>query len=345
MLAAVVSHCRTCDELLEDDARFCGMCGANLVDGNFGRSVGGRYVVYQKIGTGTLGTVYRGEQRSNGRKVAIKLLTASDHHDPQAAARFEREAAVLMHLRSPHTVSIFDSGREPDGTLFIVMELSPGRSLAHVLRRDGRLPWQRVMRIMLGLAESLAEAHAANIIHRDLTPKNILVEERATTQDFVKVSDFGLAKVIGANVRLSPVGQTVGAVEFASPESLMHREVDGRSDLYAVGVLAYLLIAGVHPFAHARSYGDMVAAHVQQSPAPLTSLVPDVAGDVVALLDTLMQKDPARRYPDASTLVAQLRLLLSGLPSEQGPGMTVRTDEGEEDTFLSDIPSVPPRAK
>lgn len=317
------------------------MCGAILIDENFGRVVAGRYVVLQRIGVGTLGVVYRGQQKSLRRRVAIKLLRPGDHQDPSAADRFTREAQVLTYLSSPHTISIYDFGRDVDDTLFIVMELSPGRSLAHLLRKHGRLPWPRALRILLGLCESLADAHARNVIHRDLTPKNILIEERATTQDFVKVSDFGLAKVIGASVTLSPVGQSVGAVEFASPESFLHRGIDGRSDLYAVGVLAYLLIAGVHPFQHARSYGDMVAAHVQGTPPSLASHVPDLPADVAAVIETLLEKDPDRRYPDAGTLAAQLRLLLSSLPSELGPGLTVRTDEGEEDTFLSEIPSKP----
>jgi eukaryotic-like serine/threonine-protein kinase len=341
MLVLAVTHCRNCDEALEDDAKFCGMCGATLIDENFERLIGERYQVQHLIGAGSLGTVYRGEQRGTHRKIAIKLLAPSAQHDPAAGARFEREAAVLMQLRSPHTVSIYDSGREPDGTLFIVMELSPGRSLAHVLEREGRLPWPRVMRILLGLCESLAEAHSINIIHRDLTPKNILVEERPTTRDFIKVSDFGLVKVLGMNTRISPVGQTVGAVEYAAPESLMHRPIDGRSDLYALGVLAFLLLSGRHPFAHARSYGDMIAAHVKGTPAPISTLVPDIPADVEALLDTLLQKDPERRYADANTLAAQIRLLMWNVPSDPGPGMTVRTLEGEEDTFLSEIPSKP----
>jgi serine/threonine protein kinase len=336
-----VSHCGTCDEPFEDEARFCGMCGANLVDESFGRVIGGRYTVYQRIGAGTFGIVYRGETQGTNRKVAIKLLPPSDRQNPAAAGRFEREAAVLMHLRSPHTINVYDSGREPDGTLYIVMELSPGRSLERLLRKEGRLSWQRVLRIMLGVTESLAEAHAINVIHRDLTLKNILIEERATVQDFVKVTDFGLAKVIGANVRLSPVGETVGSVEFASPEALMRREVDGRSDLYSLGVLAYLLIAGAHPFQRARSYGDMLAAHVQMTPPPLASVVADVSADAAALIETLMQKDPERRYPDANTFAAQLRLVLSTVPAEPAPGMTIRTDEGDESTLLADIPSKP----
>jgi serine/threonine-protein kinase len=318
------------------------MCGANLVDESYGRVIGGRYTVYQRIGAGTFGIVYRGDTQGTGRKVAVKLLPPSDRQHPSAAGRFEREAAVLMHLRSPHTINVYDSGREPDGTLYIVMELSSGRSLLHLLRREGRLPWQRVLRIMLGVTESLAEAHAMNVIHRDLTLKNILIEERATVQDFVKVTDFGLAKVIGANVRLSPVNETVGSVEFASPEALLRRDVDGRSDLYSLGVLAYLLIAGVHPYHSARSYGDMLGAHVQMTAPPLSAIVPDVSPDAVSLIETLMQKDPDRRYPDANTFAAQLRLVLSTLPVEQAPGLTIRTDEGDESTLLAEIPSKPP---
>jgi serine/threonine-protein kinase len=119
----------------------------------------------------------------------------------------------------------------------------------------------------------------------------------------------------------------------------MRKPIDGRADLYALGVLAYLLISGDHPFKHARSYGDMIAAHVEQAPVPLSSLRSDVPPEVDSLISTLMQKDAARRYPDAPTLAAQLNLLIAGIPPE--PGMTIRTDEGEEDTFLSDIPSKP----
>lgn len=317
------------------------MCGTSLVDANYGRVIGGRYVVHQRIGAGSAGAVYRGVQHNTGRNVAIKLLSDSDQDDPAGTARFEREAQVLLQLRSQHTINIYDFNREPDGTLYIVMELSPGRTLSNVLRREGPLLWPRVLRILLALCDSLGEAHSLGIIHRDLTPRNILLEERATNLDFVKVSDFGLAKILGASVSISPAGATVGSVEYASPESLMRRPIDGRSDLYALGILGYLLVTGTHPFSHARSYGDMVAAHVQATPPPLSSLRAEVPADVEALLATLMQKDAARRYPDAATVAAQLKLMLSMLQSDVGPGMTVRTDEGEEETFLADIPARP----
>ncbi len=312
------------------------MCGVGLVDDNFGRTIAGRYEIRQRVGVGSLGAVYRAEQRGVHRKLAIKLLPDSPQRDPLAAERFRREGQVLVSLRSQHTITTYEIGAEPDGTLFIAMELSPGKSLAHLLRKEGPQPWPRVLRILAGLCDSLGEAHALGIIHRDLKPENILVEDRATNPHFVKVSDFGLAKVIGSNLRISPVGQNVGSVEHASPEQLLDRPIDGRSDLYGLGVLAFLLIAGAHPFSHARSFGDLVAAHVKHTPPRLSSVRRDVPADLDALIACLLEKDPARRYPDAPTLAAQLGLLLSGLPAE--PGATIRVDEGEEDTFLAEIP-------
>jgi serine/threonine-protein kinase len=280
--------------------------------------------------------VYRAEQVGLGRKLAIKLLPDSAQRDPLAVERFRREGQVLVSLRSQHTVTTFEFDRDSDGSLYIAMELSPGRSLAQVLRQEGAQPWERVLRILAGLADSLGEAHALGIIHRDLKPENILVEERATNRHFVKLSDFGLAKVVGANLRLSPVGQNVGSVEYSSPEQLLDRAIDGRSDLYGLGVLAYQLITGAHPFRDSRSFGEMVAAQISKVPAPVRSLRPEVPADVEALLACLLEKDPARRYPDAQTLAAQLGLLLTGIPVE--PGATIRTDEGEEDTFIAETP-------
>jgi serine/threonine-protein kinase len=332
----VSTHCHTCDEVLEDDARFCGMCGASLVDENFGRVVAGRYVLRQRVGAGSLGVVYRAEQLPTKRKLAIKLLPGSAQRDPLVAERFRREGHVLVSLRSQHTLTTYEFDREPDGTLYIAMELSPGRSLAHVLRKDGPQPWPRVMRILAGLCDSLGEAHALGIVHRDLKPENILVEERATNPHFVKLSDFGLAKVLAADLRISPVGTNVGSIEFSSPEQLLDRPIDTRSDLYGLGVLAYLLIAGVHPFHQARTFGELVAAHVRAQPPPLRALRPDVPPDVESLIACLLEKDPARRYPDAQTVSAQLGLLLAGVPPE--PGATIRIDEGEEDTMLAEVP-------
>ena len=330
------THCHTCDEILEDDARFCGVCGVSLVDENFGRTIASRYVLRQRVGAGSLGAVYKAEQTGTRRKLAIKLLSGDATRDPLTVERFRREGHVLVNLRSHHTVTTYEFDREPDGSLYIAMELSGGRSLAHVLRHDGPLPWQNVMRILVGLCNSLGEAHALGVVHRDLKPENILVEERPTNSYFVKVSDFGLAKVLGANLRISPVGQNVGSVEFSSPEQLLDRPIDARSDLYGLGMLAYLLITGRHPFSESRTFGEMVAAHIHAQPTPLRSLRPDVPADADSLIMCLLEKNPDRRYPNAATLAAQINLLLSGVPPE--PGATVRTNEAEEDTYLAEMP-------
>jgi serine/threonine protein kinase len=332
----VSTRCHTCNETLEDDARFCGVCGVNLVDDNFGRTIARRYVLRQRVGAGSLGAVYKAEQSGTGRKLAIKLLPDTAQRNPTIVERFRREGHVLVNLRSHHTVTTYEFDREPDGSLYIAMELSPGRSLAQVLRHDGPIPWPIVMRILVGLCNSLGEAHALGVIHRDLKPENILVEHRPTEAYFVKVSDFGLAKILGANLRISPVGQNVGSVELASPEGLLDRPIDGRADLYGLGVLAFLLITGIHPFSESRTFGEMVAAHISKVPPLVSSLRPEVPPDVDALIACLLEKDPNRRYPDTSTLAAQISLLLSGLPPE--PGATIRTDEADEDTYLAEAP-------
>ena len=331
--------CDRCGERLDAVARFCGACGAEIRDPNIQRTVAGRYVLRERIASGSLGIVYAAEQIGVGRKVAIKMLPADSNRDVQTVERFRREGEVLCKLRSPHTVTTYEFDREPDGSLYIAMELSAGQSLAHVLRREGPMPWPRVMKVLQGLCDSLGEAHAMGIIHRDLKPENILVEERATNRQFVKVSDFGLAKVMAANLRISPVGQNVGSIEFSSPEQLLDRPLDARSDLYGLGVLAFLLISGVHPFAEARTFGEMVASHIQKMPPRLTAVRPDVPPDVEALIACLLEKDPNRRYPDTATLSAQLGLLLTGTPPE--PGATIRTDESEEDTLMADMPVKP----
>jgi serine/threonine-protein kinase len=221
------------------------------------------------------------------------------------------------------------------------MELSPGRSLAQLFRAEGTLDWRRVLHILAGLCDSLTEAHAQGVIHRDLRPENILVEHRPTARDFVKVTDFGLAKVINDSSSPSPtpVGQQIGTIQYASPEQLLSKPLDGRADLYALGVLGFLLVTGKHPLAFARSFGDLVAAHIQHVPARASTLNPEVPPDVDEILARCMEKDPFRRYPDAHALSATIKLALANVPANTGD--TIPSDPGEEDTMLGAIPEKP----
>jgi len=338
-----VRSCATCGETLGADARFCGVCGTRLADPNIGRVIGQRYVLRELIGEGSLGVVYRADQLGMQRKLAIKLLPADPQRDPRTVERFRREGAVLCKLRSPHTVTTYEFDREPDGSLYIAMELSPGRSLADIFRTEGALEATRVLRILGGLCDSLGEAHSLGVVHRDLRPSNILIETRAAQRDFVKVTDFGLAKVIADSDSPSPtpVGETIGTIQFASPEQLLSKPLDGRADLYALGVLGFLLVTGQHPLAGARSFGDLVAAHIGKVPPRASAVRAGVPADVDEILARCLEKDPARRYPDAQALAATITVALQAYPTSFSD--TIKTDPGDEDTMLAATPLKPPK--
>jgi serine/threonine-protein kinase len=328
----VALQCKRCGGRFPLEAEFCGRCGFELVDPNIGRTVALRYVLQAKIGSGSLGVVYRAEQIGLGRKVACKILHAEDR-DPRTVERFLREGQLLCHLRSPHTITTYEYGSEPDGSLYIAMEMSPGRTLASLLRNGAPFPWPRALRVLAGLCDSLSEAHQLGIVHRDLKPDNILLEARANERDFVKVTDFGLAKTLAEATQHSPPKETVASIRYVSPEQLLVRPLDARSDIYALGLLGYHMITGVHPFHSARSFGDLVSAHIHAVPAPPTSVTPDLPADLDVLLACCLDKERDRRFADTAALVAMINLLLTGVPHE---GDTIRErDPGEEDTLLA----------
>jgi serine/threonine-protein kinase len=334
-------RCQRCGEQLEVTAKFCGACGAGIIDRNIGRVIGGRYTLRERIGEGSIGMVYAADHVLLGRKLAIKLLPTGSEHDPTLIERFRREGEVLCQLRSPHTVTTYEFDHDADGTLYIAMEASPGKSLAEVFRREGPFEWPRVLRILVGLCDSLGEAHGLGVIHRNIKPETLLLEQRPGNREIVKVLDFGLAKLLPARIDLSPVGETVGAVEFMSPEQLMSRPIDARSDLYAIGALGYLLATGKHPFWRARTYGDLVAAHVRVVPDPASSVRADLSPEVDMVLARCLEKDPIRRFPDAAALSALLGVMLAPYGSGPAPPDTVVTVSGDEETALAEPPTKP----
>jgi serine/threonine protein kinase len=332
-------RCTNCGERLDALARFCGACGAAIKDPNLERAIGKRYVLRERIASGSIGIVYRAEQLATGRKLAVKMLPADAYNDPAIVERFRREGEVLVRLRSPHTVTTFEVDRQPDGSLYIVMELSTGISLADLLKQEGPLEYARALRIMAQLRDSLGEAHELGVIHRDLKPANVLVEKRANHRDFVKVTDFGLAKLLTTSIHLSPVGQHIGDILVSSPEQLRQGPLDGRSDLYALGVVGFMMMTGRHPFAEERSYGGLVAAHLQK-PSPLaSSFNKDLPSDVDHILARLLAKSPDQRYPTAAALAGTIEVLLNAQPPSEGATLVEPSLPIEEDTTaLGPIP-------
>ncbi len=278
-----------------------------------------RFKVESKIGEGGFGAVYRGVQLATGRKVALKLLHPEMTKDENLVARFRREGMVLCNLRDAHTITTYDFDQTPDGTLYIAMELLEGKSLHQLFHEQAPLAWKRMFKILTEMCSSLAEAHSQGIVHRDLKPENVYLESRPGNPEFVKILDFGIAKVMRGDTidpqspQLTATGQTLGTLEYMSPEQLMGKPLDGRSDVYALGVVSYEMITGRLPFPDAKGPAGLITAQLKQTPVP-----PSQANAKVSLPPTAdrvilkcLEKDKNNRYPDVTALAAALTEVLA----------------------------------
>lgn len=217
-------------------------------EGLEGSLIDGRFEVIRKIGTGGMGSVYLARQKSMHRDVAIKVLNPDKVNDQDARERFRVEAAAVSRLKSPHTISVYDFGEDERGGLFLVMELLQGRPLSEILDRRGSVPIPMALEIVEQVLDSLAEAHRSGVLHRDLKPENIFVREDPGGGVFVKVLDFGIAKVVGGPMESRTwAGSVFGTPAYMSPEQVMGRELDVRTDLYAVAVVLFEMITGRLP--------------------------------------------------------------------------------------------------
>jgi tRNA A-37 threonylcarbamoyl transferase component Bud32 len=279
------------------------------LDDLVGRTLNGRYEVGPKIGEGGFGAVFEGRQVATGREVALKVLHPHNVADRTVVARFRREAEASSRLRSAHTVTIYDFDQTSDGTLYLAMELVRGRSLQDLQRQEGPLPPARTLRLLHQIAEALAEAHDQGLVHRDMKPENVMIETREG-EDFVKVLDFGITKIIsGDPARKGPAltvfGQTVGTLEFMSPEQLRGATLDGRSDLYGVGMMAYEMLTGDLPFVGAKGSTEIINFHMQVVPPPPSRMRPDL--HIPSVVDDLVEKLVAKRPEDRHASAHELR--------------------------------------
>ena len=279
--------------------------------------INGRYEVKERLGEGGFGAVFRAEQMGMGRICALKVLHARMAKDQQVVGRFRREAKAASVLKDGHTVQIFDFDQTPDGIFYMAMELVDGRSL-HAEIQDGPIPANRVAHILDGVCSSLGEAHHHGIVHRDIKPENIFLENRPTDNDYAKVLDFGIAKIAqGSNLQggpaLTAAGQTLGTVEYMSPEQLMGLELDGRSDLYALGILAYEMLTSQLPFT-TRTTAEMITAHLKTTPQPPSVHSPQlgIPPDMDAIVLKLLEKKRDKRYMSTADLQTDLRKVGTG---------------------------------
>ena len=248
--------CHQCGASVEDAARFCSACGASsdepggagAADPLIGRVVGGTYLLQEVVGVGGMGRVYKAEQSTLGRTVAVKVIHPHLLSDEQTVARFYQEARASSRLNHPNSVSIIDFGRTDDGILYLAMEFLSGKDLALVMHEEGPLGIERVCNILVNTLDALGEAHELGIVHRDLKPENIILRPLRSGDDLVKVVDFGLATIVGKESSITKPGLVCGTPDYMSPEQGRGDGVDGRGDLYALGVVLFELLVGHLPY-------------------------------------------------------------------------------------------------
>jgi len=295
-----------------------------------GTVVDGRFQLVKYLASGAMAAVYRAEHLQNGQVFAVKVLDKEFSDKPEVAARFQREVQAYRRIHHPNVVAAIDFGRLDDGCLFMVLEFIQGHDLGELLARTLHLSSPRAAKIALQISLALVAAHGIGVVHRDLKPDNVMLVTRGTDEEYVKLVDFGIAKVPSSGQPLTALGSVFGTPGYMAPEQARGGAVDARTDLYALGIVLYEMLSGAPPFV-GDSVGDILVAHVTKPPPPLPA---SVDPELSALVQQLLAKDPAHRVQTATELSQRLRAILERV----APELLVEQPAGRP-------PSVPPAAR
>jgi eukaryotic-like serine/threonine-protein kinase len=290
-----------------------------------GMELSGRYRLDAQIGAGGMSTVYRAFDLTLERTVAVKIMHREIASDSDQLERFRREAKAVARLGHPHIVGVIDAGEE-DGRPYIVLEYVEGETLKSRIRRMGRLPIDEAVAYSIEIARALGCAHANDIVHRDIKPQNVLIDNEGSA----KVTDFGIARSL-QDEGLTADGRVLGTTDYVSPEQALGHDVDGRSDIYSLGVVLFEMLTGAVPF-QGENQVSVAMKHVREDLPDIQRRRPEVSATLASVLDRMTEKDVDRRYQDVDTLVADLEEALAIETARTG------TSTGEATAVLRTLP-------
>jgi len=276
------------------------------------------YRLEQQIGAGGMAVVYRAVDERLGRRVALKILSPALAADEAFRRRFIRESRAAAAVDDPHIIPVYEAG-EADGVLFIAMRFVPGGDVRTLLRQHGPMAPARAVEIISSVAPALDAAHAAGLVHRDVKPANMLIDARPDRPDHVYLSDFGLSKGAMSSSRLTGTGLFLGTADYAAPEQIEGRAVDGRTDQYALACAAFELLAGAPPFQRDQATAT-IWAHMSEPPPPLRARRPEIPAAVDQVFAAALAKAPESRYRCCRDFAYALRWALGLPPCGYGSG-------------------------
>ncbi|MFW6023874.1 MAG: serine/threonine-protein kinase, partial [Myxococcota bacterium] len=318
------------------------MSVAPMADPLIGRVLEDRYRIVSVLGRGGMGVVYKVEHVHIGKLMATKLLAGELSRNKEVQKRFRREAEAASRLSHPNTVQIFDFGQS-EGLTYLVMEYVEGTDLGGVIKQSGGMDLVRAARICAQICASLAEAHACGIVHRDVKPENVMVTRARSDPDFVKVLDFGLAKLREGSdptATVTRAGHIVGTPYYMAPEQIRGEAVDGRSDVYSVGAVLYRALTGAPPYWAPSPVGVLTKHLTEPLVPPSARLDRPLPPQADAIVERAMQKDPAARYPTVEALREDLLEYLRSLGEDTGPAFLGGSSATSFDSAVPDRPSV-----
>jgi serine/threonine protein kinase len=361
-----MKRCSICHTEYPDTFKICPQDGAKLddetvvinaptvqavappADRMIGRTIAGRFRIERKLGEGGMGAVYKAEHVKMNRPCAIKILNSSALNDPEALPRFTREAQMSSRIDHPHAVTIYDYGESEDGLVYLAMEYVEGDTLTNVLERDGKFPLARALKIARQIGEALDAAHALTIVHRDLKPDNIMLTRKGADPDFVKVLDFGIAKMAESEDKrndLTQAGLIIGTPFYMSPEQVGGDKLDPRSDVFSFALIVYEMLTGELPYGGQNTQAVMVS-RLTNSPRPLRAVDPTIPAAIEAAVLHALDRDRTTRTPSAGRLVSELEDAAAGRGPDLSRGQTkpVTSPQPRPDTLAIQSPSPTPGA-